>query len=110
MNVYLYVIAPNTERELTTTLEALELCAVMIKDGDDFYITQELIMAYFNSDEDLNEAIKLLKQGLNYRGTDNSGEYQAGVSQVSMDVAKLEALEQLIIDMEASAADGPTHF
>lgn len=99
MIISLYMIAPNTKRELTSTLADLEKCT-QVEGVTPLTAEQEQLLAYFNDDEDIQQAFDMLKLGGDYAGYDDSGEYRVGISGTSMAAAKLIALEQFVKDLD----------
>jgi hypothetical protein len=98
MNIFLYLIAPHTKRNLVSTLADLKVCAT--DENEAINEHQAEVMTFFNDADDIQDAVNKLAAGESYMGYDESGEYCVGISSTSPDAAKLVALEQLIIDME----------
>jgi hypothetical protein len=110
MNLFLFMIAPNTKRAMTATMDDLKQLTMTVN-FEDTTERQDDMASFFNGKDDYSQALAELVQTGSYHGWDDSGECPVGISSVSMDAAKLLALDELLKSMdEDEQCSGPfTH-
>jgi hypothetical protein len=99
MQIYMFKVAPKSKTNmLTASTEEIE--AVLSETSTESEARKNELCSFFNTSEDFGEALNEIRNGNTYAGHDVDGMYAVSISAVSMDAAKLGALEQHISMME----------